>query len=71
MMTLDRQTVDRQKVKTRRQVEEIWLAQRRLDALNNVRNFEFLPVEVDKNEHINYLKKRIKLQIFLKYDVIL
>lgn len=64
-------TTDRQKVKTRRQVEEIWLAQRRLDALNNVRNFEFLPVEVDKNEHINYLKKRIKLQIFLKYDVIL
>lgn len=64
-------TIDRQKVKTRRQVEEIWLAQLRLDALNNVRNFEFLPVEVDKNEHINYLKKRIKLQIFLKYDVIL
>ncbi|MNY54380.1 hypothetical protein D3C86_1902470 [compost metagenome] len=61
----------RQKVKTRRQVEEIWMAKHRLDALNNIKNYEYLPLEGDRMQLLNALSNSIRHQIYVKYDVIL
>lgn len=61
----------RQKVKTRRQVEEIWMAKHRLDALNNIKNYEYLPLEGDRMQLLNALSDSIRHQIYVKYDVIL
>ncbi|MDR6554980.1 hypothetical protein [Paenibacillus qinlingensis] len=61
----------RQKVKTRRQVEEIWLAKHRLEALNNIQNFEFLKLELERMHVLNRLRASIRHQIYMKYDVIL
>ncbi|OAS19725.1 hypothetical protein [Paenibacillus oryzisoli] len=61
----------RQKVKTRRQVEEIWMAKHRLEALNNIQNFEFLELESERMRMLDRLRASIRHQIYVKYDVIL
>lgn len=60
-----------QKVKTRRHVEEIWMAKHRLEALNNIQNFEFLELESERMHMLNRLRASIRQQIYVKYDVIL
>ncbi|KRF04481.1 hypothetical protein ASG89_21790 [Paenibacillus sp. Soil766] len=61
----------RQKVQTRRQVEEIWMAKHRLEALNNIQNFEFLELESERMHMLDSLRESIRHQIYVKYDVIL
>jgi hypothetical protein len=61
----------RQKVKTRRHVEEIWMAKQRLEALNNIQNFEFLELESERMYMLDSLRASIRHQIYVKYDVIL
>jgi hypothetical protein len=61
----------RQKVKTRRHVEEIWMAKQRLEALNNIQNFEFLELGSERMHMLDSLRASIRHQIYVKYDVIL
>jgi hypothetical protein len=50
----------RQKVKTRRHVEEIWMAKQRLEALNNIQNFEFLELESERMHMLDSLRASIR-----------
>ena len=61
----------RQKVKTRRHVEEIWMAKQRLEALNKITDHEPLTIESERIQILDSLRASIRHHIYVKYDVIL
>ncbi|WNR44871.1 hypothetical protein [Paenibacillus roseipurpureus] len=59
------------KVQTRRQVEEIWMAKQRLEALDKMQSYDYVRMENERINNLASMMHNIKFHIYTKYDVIL